>query len=57
MKTSFVASSVFLFLMAKAAFSADTIKVGELTDPTIWSSGALPTSTERAVLEANGPYT
>ena len=32
MKTSFVASSVFLFLMAKAAFSAevDTTKVGEL---------------------------
>lgn len=57
MKTSFVASSVFLFLMAKAAFSADTIKVGELTDPTIWSSGALPTSTERAWLQANGPYT
>lgn len=59
MKTSFVASSVFLFLMAKAAFSAevDTTKVGELTDPTIWSSGALPTSTERAWLQANGPYT
>lgn len=57
MKTSFVASSVFLFLMAKAAFSADTTKVGELTDPTIWSSGALPTSTERVWLQANGPYT
>lgn len=57
MKTSFVASSVFLFLMAKAAFSADTIKVGELTDPTIWSSGALPTSTERVWLQANGQYT
>ena len=59
MKTSFVASSVFLFLMAKAAFSAEvnTTKVGELTDPTIWSSGALPTSTERAWLQANGPYT
>ena len=55
MKTSFVASSVFLFLMAKAAFSADTIKVGELTDPTIWSTW--PTSTERAWLQANGPYT
>ena len=57
MKISFVASSVFLSLMAKAAFSADTTKVGELTDPTIWSSGALPTSTERAWLQANGPYT
>lgn len=57
MKTSFVASSVFLFLMAKAAFSVDTTKVGELTDPTIWSSGALPTSTERVWLQANGPYT
>ncbi len=59
MKTSFVASSVFLFLMAKAAFSAEvyTTKVGELTDPTIWSSGALPTSTERVWLQANGPYT
>lgn len=59
MKTSFVASSVFLFLMAKAAFSAEvyTTKVGELTDPTIWSSGALPTSTERAWLQVNGPYT
>lgn len=57
MKTSFVASSVFLFLMAKAAFSADTTKVGELTDPTIWSNGAVPTSTERVWLQANGPYT